>query len=74
MGTPRFVDVSFQYVLRRWPLEEEAFVFVRAIDQADMTPDGFLAELLASRERADLGPGLPSPWDAHFPFTIPLGD
>jgi hypothetical protein len=74
MGTARFVDVSFQYVLRRWPLEEEAFVFVRAIEQGDMTPDGFLAELLGSRERADLGPGLASPWDANFPYAIPLGE
>jgi hypothetical protein len=74
MGTQRLVDVSFQYVLRRWPLEEEAFVFVRAIDQGEMSPDGFLAELLASRERADLGPDLPSPWDAQFPFVIPAGD
>jgi hypothetical protein len=71
MGTQRFVDVSFQFVLRRWPLEEEALVFGRAIDEGGMTAAGFLAELLASRERADLGPDLASPWDAHFPFMMP---
>jgi hypothetical protein len=69
MGTPRFVDVAYHFVLQRWPLVEEAAVYITAIDEGGITPDSFLAELLASRERADLGPALPSPWDAAFPFA-----
>jgi len=69
MGTPRFVDVTYQFALRRWPLDEEAAVYVTAIDQGETSPSAFLAELLASRERADLGPALPSPWDAAFPYA-----
>ena len=69
MGTPRFVDVTFRFALSRWPLEEEAAVYVTAIDEGAASPDSFLAELLASRERADLGSGLVSPWDAAFPFA-----
>jgi hypothetical protein len=69
MGTRRFVDVSFQFVLRRWPGDEEAAVFARAIEEGFMTPEGFLAELLGSRERADLGDALASPWEAAFPFA-----
>ena len=69
MGTPRFVDVTYQFALRRWPLDEEAAVYVTAIDHGETSPDAFLGELLASRERADLGPALPSPWDAAFPYA-----
>lgn len=68
MGTPRFVDAGFQFALRRWPLDEEAAVYIRALDDGTTRPEAFLAELLASRERADLGDALPSPWDAMFPF------
>ncbi len=69
MGTRRFVDVGFQFVLRRWPVDEEAAVFARAIDEDGMTTEAFLTELLGSRERADLGPALASPWEAAFPFA-----
>ena len=69
MGTPRFVDVAFQFVLQRWPMNEEASVYVQVIDEGQTSPDALLSELLACRERADLGPGLISPWDAAFPFT-----
>jgi hypothetical protein len=69
MGTARFVDVSFQLVLQRWPMDEEGAVFVQAIDEGATSPDAFLAELLGSRERADLPAALPSPWDAAFPFA-----
>ena len=55
MGTPRFVDVTFQFALRRWPLEEEAEVYVTAIDEGSTSPAAFLAELLASRERGGSG-------------------
>ncbi len=69
MGTARFVDACYQFTLQRWPLIEEAAVYVHAIDEGAVGPKGFLAELLASRERADLGSRLPSPWDATFPFA-----
>jgi hypothetical protein len=69
MGTARFVDVTFQFVLRRWPTNDEAAVFVQAIEARGMSPASFMAELLASRERADLGEALASPWDAAFPFA-----
>jgi hypothetical protein len=69
MGTRRFVDVGFQFVVRRWPVDEEVAVFARAIEEGGMSPESFLAELLASRERADLGAALASPWDATFPFA-----
>jgi hypothetical protein len=69
MGTPRFVDACFQFALHRWPLDEEAAVYIQALEHKSATPDSVLAELLTSRERADLGDALPSPWDAAFPFT-----
>ncbi len=69
MGTPRFVDVTYRFALQRWPMDEEAAVYVTAIDNGETTPEGFLAELLASRERMDLGLSLPSPWDAVFPYA-----
>jgi hypothetical protein len=69
MGTPRFVDVCFQFALRRWPMDEEGAVYVQALEEGSASPDSVLGELLASRERADLGPALPSPWDATFPFA-----
>jgi hypothetical protein len=69
MGTARFVDVTFRFVLRRWPSRDEARVFAAALDEERLSPPGFLIELLGSRERADLGPALPSPWDADFPFA-----
>lgn len=69
MGTPRFVDVSFRFALNRWPADEEASVYVRAIDAEGTGETAFLLELLNSRERADLDAGLPSPWDPLFPYT-----
>ena len=74
MGTRRFVDVCFRFILRRWPLDDEAAVYAQALDspaagEGAISPDAFLAELLASRERADMDDTLPSPWDAAFPFA-----
>jgi hypothetical protein len=68
MGTARFVDVIFRFVLQRWPSTDEQRVFAAALDEERLSPQGFLLELLDSRERADLDPQLPSPWDADFPF------
>ena len=72
MGTPRFVDVSFRFALRRWPGPDEAAVYIRALQIEGLTPEGLLTELLTGRERADLDTALASPWDAEFPYTGPL--
>lgn len=72
MGTARFVDVSLRFCLRRWPAAEEADVYIRALTHEGLSEAGFLTELLTSRERADLGQALASPWDAEFPYTGPL--
>jgi hypothetical protein len=69
MGTPRFVDVTFRFALNRWPVDEEASVYIRALDEDGAAETEFLLELLTSRERADLGAALPSPWDPLFPYT-----
>ena len=69
MGTPRFVDVTFHFALNRWPADDEASVYVRALDAEGTGEADFLVELLTSRERADLDPALPSPWDPLFPYT-----
>jgi hypothetical protein len=69
MGTARFVDVTFQFVLRRWPSDAEAAVFRAALDEERLAPDAFLYELLQGRERADLGEELASPWEPEFPYA-----
>jgi hypothetical protein len=68
MGTARFVDVTYQFALRRWPAPAEAQVFARALDEERLSPDGFLQELLGGRERADLGDALATPWEPSFPY------
>jgi hypothetical protein len=71
MGTPRFVDVTFRFALRRWPQPPESKVYCLALDEERLSPEAFLVELLESRERAGLGPALPSPWDPEFPYQQP---
>ena len=76
MGTARFVDMGFQFALNRWPAKPEAIVYIRALEGlehgggacAPTTEEDFLVELLNSRERADIGPAIRSPWDALYPF------
>jgi hypothetical protein len=68
MGTTRFLDAIFHFALRRWPEKAEATVYGQALESADVTADELLSELLSSRERAELDPGLVSPWDPEFPF------
>jgi hypothetical protein len=71
MGTPRLVDVSFRFVLRRWPQQAESKVYCLALDEERLSPEAFLVELLEGRERGDLGAALPSPWDPEFPYAQP---
>lgn len=79
MGTCRLVDAAFQFVLQRWPTKAEAQVYRLALEEERLAPEGLLVELLAGRERADLGDSLASPWDPAFPFghaerAIPSGE
>jgi len=69
MGTARFVDVTFRFVLRRYPEAEEATVYRLALDQLRLSPEAFLLELLDGRERRDLGDALASPWDPELPYN-----
>jgi hypothetical protein len=77
MGTARFVDVTFQFALNRWPSKPEATVYIHALEGLAhgggpgprTTEEEFLVELLNDRERADIGPAIRSPWDALYPYT-----
>jgi hypothetical protein len=69
MATPRFVDAVFRFVLGRWPSDAEARHQAASLDGGIVSPTGLLVELLASRERADMPPGLVSPYHPGFPFA-----
>lgn len=68
IGAPRFTDRLFRFALGRWPADHERTFYAAGLAQGDIEPTALLVELLSSRERADLPPALPSPWDAAFPF------
>ncbi len=70
MGTDRFVDAGFRFVLARWPTKAETRHFTQALARFRLTPEAFLLDLLGSPERADLGADLPSPFDPTFPFAL----
>ncbi len=69
MGTARFIDAAYRFALARWPSVAERQVYSRALQESALPVEALIAELLASRERQDLPPALPSPWDATFPFV-----
>jgi hypothetical protein len=70
MGTPRFVDAAYRFVLDRWPSKAEQLLHTRNLDHGRLGPQDLLLDLLGSRERAELGTALPSPFDAVFPFIF----
>lgn len=70
MGSPRFVDSMYRFVLGRWPSAAEARLHVDNLSRRRLTPQDFLVDMLGSGERADLGPSLPAPFDPLFPFTF----
>jgi hypothetical protein len=70
LGTPRFVDGAYRFVCDRWPSKAEARLHGENLDRGRVGAQDFLVDLLGSRERADLGPILPSPFDGTFPFTF----
>ena len=68
LGTNRFVDAAYQFALLRWPSDPEAAVNVRALTRGHVSPQGFIVQLLQSRERGDMEEALMSPFDAEFGF------
>jgi hypothetical protein len=70
VGSARFVDAAYRFVLARWPTRSEAGLHVNNLDRSRIGPQDLVLDLLRSRERADLGPLLPSPFDPAFPFTF----
>jgi len=70
MGTPRFVDAMYRFVLGRWPSKAEMRLHTDNLDRCRLTPEEFLVDMLNSGERADLGPDLIPPFDPIFPFTF----
>jgi hypothetical protein len=71
MGTRRFVDAGYRFVLDRWPSKSETRLHTENLDRGRISPQDFLLDLIGSRERADRGPYLPSPFDDTFPFAFP---
>jgi hypothetical protein len=72
LGTARFIDAAYRFALQRWPEPGEAAAYSLALAQGGATADDVLHELLTSRERVDLGPGLISPWDPAYPFALDI--
>ena len=70
MGEARFVDGLFRFVLARWPSGAESRLHMTSLRSGRVRPLELLIELLSSRERADMAPELPSPYDPFFPFSI----
>jgi hypothetical protein len=70
LGTQRFVDALYRFVFDRWPSKAEARLHSENLVRGRLGPQDVLVDLLGSRERADLGPALPSPFDDTFPFTF----
>ena len=74
LGAAAFVDAVFRFALGRWPSAAETCMNVDDLTRGRISAEGLLLDLLASPERADMGPGLPSPFDADFPFELAGGD
>lgn len=70
MGVARFVDVTFKYLLARWPDAPAAERYARALQDGDLSPDAFFHALLQSEERGHVHQPLASPYDSQFPYDI----
>ncbi len=70
LGPERFTDAVFRFAFARWPTAAEARFHVASLRAGRITPQHLVLECLASRERAELPPGLPGPFDAEFPFML----
>jgi hypothetical protein len=70
LGPAVFVDAVFRFALQRWPSRAEARMNTDSLQAGRIRPEAMLLDLLRSRERADMQPGLLSPFDAEFPFLV----
>jgi len=70
LGTARFVDAGYRFVLGRWPSKAELRLHADNLDRQRLSAQDFLLDLLQSRERGDMGDNLPSPFDPAFPFSF----
>ena len=70
LGPARFTDAVFRFVFGRWPSKAENRMNADSLAAGRITPAGLLLECLGSRERADMPPALPGPFDPAFPFLL----
>jgi hypothetical protein len=70
LGPAVFVDAVFRFALARWPSRAEARMNTDSLRAGRIGPEAMLVDLLRSGERADMQPGLPSPFDPDFPFLV----
>ncbi len=74
LGAERFVDAVFRFVFARWPSHAELRMNVDSLRAGRVSPRALLLECLCSRERADMDPSLPAPFEPDYPFlTTPAG-
>ncbi len=71
MGTVRFVDVVFRYILNRWADDGGLSRYSEALDAGELTCEQVFAILLACEERKAIATPLPAPHDYRFPFGSP---
>lgn len=68
MGSRRFVEAAFLFVLGRPADDGGRTRYVTALETAELTAYDILRTLFGSQERARSGPPLISPLDAKYPF------
>lgn len=68
MGSRRFVEAAFLFVLGRPADDGGRARYTSALDTAELTAYDVLKTLFGSSERARSGPPLLSPLDAKYPF------
>ena len=68
LGPERFVDAVFRFVLARWPSHAELRMNADSLRANRVSPRALLLECLCSRERADMDPFLPAPFESDYPF------
>lgn len=71
LGTARFVDAVFRFVLGRWADDDGMQGYVRALETGELAPEEFFRIILSSDERQAMRTPLPSPFDYRFPFKYP---
>ncbi len=69
LGPERFVDAVFRFVFARWPSHAELRMNADSLRAGRVSPRTLLLECLCSRERADMDPSLPAPFESDYPFV-----